>query len=357
MQVAITRDALHAALAKVGAAARRDERTGSGVALTASLEGRVTLEASDATLAVRCRVPAAVQQAGMGYFPHGELATVVGTLPPTELALTFERGELTLRTTYSTYRLTSADSAGPPSLFDTAAQPLEHVLTGFRDRLAKVQSAAAKTAGDPAPHFAGVHVTGAYYLATDRYTLAVAWHNDELGAFAETLSPRILPLLQEADSVRIGRSGDQLSLEGAGLALRVQRLVGEFPTPERVLNRPIVAEVQVPRPLFADALRRLSKVGGDVTLAVADGALHISAMGRRGASYGEERVTCALRGTPPTVRVNARYLLGAAAAFDTESVTLRLTGALTPVYLTCKTHAHAVMPLQPLGLEGDRSRP
>lgn len=342
MKVTINRDALERAVSAVEPYASKQSTVPAlaGVMMRAT-DGKLELTATDLTSAMRCEVPALVDEDGESVVSARTLAGIVKGLPQEAVDIETDGATLRVKCRRSKFRLMTLPAQEFPEFPSIDAEQsvtLPHdVLSGVVERTYR---AASKDMARPI--LAGAHLTvadGSLTMeATDSYRLAVCETAvDADGAALDAVVPALAlskALRQMAGDVTLGTGGNQAIVSAGGVTFVTRRMEGNFPNVRQLVPQSCGTTVTVGVADLAQAVRRVGVMAGEsatVRLSAQGGELLVTASSQMDGE-ASEAVGCDQTGADARVALNLRYLTDALAAMDGDC-DLMLDGEMRPALM------------------------
>lgn len=119
----------------------------------------------------------------------------------------------------------------------------------------------------------------------------------------------------------------------------------EYPEYQKILAGKIVGTARVNRKHFVDVLRPLAKMKGTGIIKLSYDQSLIVAYEENGMK-AISRIPCRTNGSVPQVSVNARFLFEPMSIIKDEEVTMKFSGALTPIIIEAKDYMYVVAPFR-----------
>lgn len=324
----------------------------SGVQLIADAHTLV-LTGSDGESTLTARCAAEVDEPGSALLLPKPLLAFLATLNGSEslAAATDEQGNLTLTRHASapySFRPLSATYPTPPSANGTAVPCDFGRLSGA---VAAVRAAVSK---DTYAVQVATTDDGLTLCTTDTYRLAWARLPEvQLPKTTCVLSLTTLDRASKAapDAATIDTKGRLVSFSSPSLVTSSRMLAVPFPAVEGIIAAPPPSGAAVSPEDLRNAIARLSAVADQapVKMSVERDTVTLSAS-TADLGSGVETIPCSGGPDAPfEVLLRAPYLQEAATAFSTETVQLRFSGSLQPLFLTADEPfplVHVVMPVR-----------
>ena len=317
-----------------------------GIKLT-TIDNEVELAATDLERAIRCRVPAQVEEGGTVVLPGQLLRELSGRLPEvTEVQLRSTDAQVRLTCGPATFELPILPAEDYPQLPEPVNEPLGEIPTPqLLQAISQTAFAALKSSETTRLALTGVDIVlkegGAKFAATNGYRLAIkrvpvlGLPEHYTGAFlvdAGTMTDlhRVLSSLVVENTELYAEAG-QIHFRAGPVTFSCRLIQEQFPDFERVIPKDNQIGLFLPREEFLETLRRTelfaAEESGAVTLRATaqNTALEVSAASReRGKSL--EVVELA---RPPSqgieIAFRAEYLIDALRRMESDQVALWLS--------------------------------
>ena len=281
----------------------------SGVRMTASETGHVTIEATDLESYVCMSRPATVSEPGTAIIPARKLAGLLSSL----------RGQVKVETTdaVATIRCGRGRYTLPVYGEDYPdAQPFTGGASVYADILREAVAAVSSCCCAPNSGRAileGVHVRIAdgqlTATATDGRRLA-RWTTAAVGGqqFEAVIPGSMLPLLPKGGAYLIGINAGAVHMHSIEETISCRMVEGQYPNIDQVIPAEFAHDVTVDAPPAIDAVRRVSQLhdskdDASVSLSVVGGEMRIECAG------SVESVDCV--GGDCTMQFNPSYIVDA----------------------------------------------
>ena len=344
MKFAINRSELLKALTVVSKAAtsRSTLPVLAGVLVKADLSS-LTLETTDLERAIRCTVPAFIEEEGVAVIPQKLLQDIVKSLPEAAVSVEADASGATIscdRTSFSLKTLDPEDFPAFPSIevdnkITVPFKPFSQAIKKVAKVVSKDQSRAVLT---------GVLLStmqdGMRLVATDSYRLAMA--DIDVAGAAEGFEAIVSgPFLQEiaslpdtAEEIDVCLSANQVAFMYDSVILLNRRIEGRFPNYKQLIPPTFGTRTEFDT---QDLLNTVKRVGLMSNLAapikfdiLADpaGAM-ISAMSQDVGS-AQETVACAVEGKDVQIALNHAYVMDGLTSISTEKVYLETESSMRP---------------------------
>lgn len=351
MKLTTNRKKLTAALQLAAAVAEKKQTMPilTNVLLVAQ-KGALAISATDLERAITIEVDADVTEPGETCLPAADLLARVRAMPGDEVTI---NGDDTVSAvgTKRRYKMHST----PADQFPKLPQPnggKQFKIAG--DELAKFIDAtqAAVRPDISRQHINSLLFEGSRAVATDGHRMAIRGAvNDENGT-SMLLPQNTLKALRELaaeDEVTFTHEAAWTFAEAGAARLALKTPQATFPPWRQVLPSSCAQTVTVDRAALADAIRAVAVASpdrtGGVRVTVADGEIRIDTESPE-TGEGSDAVAVDYSGPSATLGLNARYVLDALAACDTDEISLGFSGELDPVVVRGGDSTHVVMPLR-----------
>lgn len=309
-------------------------------------DGELTLVATDLEIGIEASVAADVKAPGKLTLPAKPLSELVSKLPNSDIELDTDdaSGQAKVTCGSSTYTLCSLPATDFPPLPSLEAEPPATVPSGLLASAIR-QTIFAASADATKSVLGGVHWSWVgdklELAATDGYRLAVrTLHVPSGGAdMTMTVPSRILGevarLLPAGDDpVKIAKTDNNQVVYALERKLLSSRLLeGKYPDYHRIIPTTFERRLLVRRQDLLTALERASILASDRSNIV---KLHLQAdtvtitADTPEVGQGVEVVPATLEGESLEINFNAKYMIEALKAFDSDTVQFDLGGAINP---------------------------
>lgn len=366
MQLALDRTDLLRALGRVRDAVRAsDNPILSGVLLTASAAGQLSITGTDLSVQVTSTLPADVAEPGSLVVPAATLWEVARRLPDLARvqASTPKEGSLLLRAGRSRLTLPCLPPEDFPA-FPIVEGTQYRLPPADLARLLDVAHAAARD--DPRVYLRGAHLSAAggvlRMVATDGHRLSqvdAPLPQGAEGALAVTVPAATLALLRrlvegETEDAVVAVSSTLIQVQMSSTTLVSKLVDGPFPDVTRVIPLANEGVFEVRRADLAAAVARVRAVAGErghlVRVRVEQDKLVLSVVDDGTGGSAEEDLDAEYGGDPIDVGLNSRYLTEALDHAGGEVVVVSVGGSRDPVLLAGKDDERALQVLMPMRL-------
>ena len=319
----------------------------SGVKITLS-DGEIAFTGSDLELTIRVRVPADVEGEGSAVLVARLLVDTLAKLSSDTVTVEIGDDQAKLEAGRFRSEVRTLAASDFPRLPEAEGQPVTVAAGPLSEGLRQVVPAASRD--DARPILTGVLVAstgqGVRLVATDSYRLAV---RDLPGVTLLPEGQKVLVgakglgelqrLLADGDvEVYLGERYVTFRLASGTTELTARLIEGDFPNYEQLVPSGYPNRLTVDREAFADAVERVSLVGGTsrdsapIRLAMSSDGLELSATAQDvGQSF--EPVEAKFEGTDVTVAFNSRFLLDGVEAAGASEITIETIDPLKPAVL------------------------
>lgn len=364
MKIQITQTNLNKALSLLSrvASSRTPLPILSNVLLKAS-ENSLELAATNLEVAITHRATGKIDEQGSVAVPARLLHDFVSQLPK-DLAvnLVFEDSKLFIKAgSYSSHIQGSSTEDFPALPVITKGSAVKLETQVLKSALEKTMLAASND--ETRPVLGGVYFhsnSGKLYIAaTDGYRLAEA----EIGEAKDDISA-IVPVQALQDVLKMIQDNDETELtlefaEGqfgfnAGDTELVSRLIeGQYPQYQQLIPETSDIRFEINRQELLTAAKLAGlfarESGGSITLKTSetDGEVVVKSVASQ-VGDNSSAIKSTVQGSGEVV-VNVRYLLDALGTFETETISFRFSGAISPCVLNSADqpgYQHIVMPLK-----------
>jgi DNA polymerase III subunit beta len=379
MEVNITKQCLAAALSRTTGIADRKSSMQilSNVLIDAGNPNHVRIAATDLNLSATGLFPADVVKGGALTVPAKTLNDVVKSLPEGMISLRTEGDQVFINGGKTNFKLLSLPAEDFPMMPSTGGLDFFEIETELLARM--IDQTSFSISGDETrPHINGALFQGdgknLRMVTTDGHRLSkMEVQMEESGFFNFSM---VIPNKGIIEIKRLVEDGDGMisiaenegsvffkrnvevekKKEGSDpveseLVLVSKLIESEFPPYDQVIPSGNDRTVVVPRPLFLEALRRVSVVSSDRTLGVrlelSEGSLEI-ATHNPSVGEGREQIDVGYDGEDLTIGFNARYFIDSLNVLDDEEVRLELSGPLDPAVVKDmeSTFVGVIMPMR-----------
>lgn len=323
--------------------------------------GSLVVSATNLELAVQATIRGKVEVEGAATVNARVLAEYVSLLPAdATVSLELEGEVVTVSSDAAQTKLQALPATDYPVIPTVEAQPTATV-PGEDLRRCLGQVLFAVSTDETRPEINGVllSVSGDELVlaSTDSYRLA----ESRIPVTGAKECHRILPWRALQEVVRCAGSGDvaicfsdsQVSFRGEDVTVISRLVEGQYPSYQPIIPTSHVARCTIESSTFTRLVKQASlfcKPGvNDVRVSVEGAEVSVAASN---STVGEHRgkAQAQVEGQPCGALFNYRYLLEGIAAIATPSVSLSLTGELTPAMLQgegAEGYRYVVMPIQP----------
>ncbi|MGC9018227.1 MAG: DNA polymerase III subunit beta [Candidatus Bipolaricaulaceae bacterium] len=317
-----------------------------GIKLT-TIDNEVEFAATDLERAIRCRVPAQVEERGTAVLPGQLLSQLVGRLPEvTEIRLQSTDAQVRLTCGSATFELPILPAEDYPQLPEPVSDPLGQIPTPqLLQAIAQTAFAALKASETTRLALTGVDIVlregGAKFAATNGYRLAIkrvpvlGLPERYEGSFLVdagimTDVHRVLSGLVAENTALYAEAG-QIHFRAGPVTFSCRLIQEQFPDFERVIPKDNQIGLFLPREEFLETLRRTelfaAEESGAVTLRAnaQSTSLEVSAASRE---RGKSREVVELVRPPSRgieIAFKAEYLIDALRRMESDQVALWLS--------------------------------
>ena len=343
MKFRCDREALSEALQTVqrGVSSRPGIPALTGVLMSASTEGRLTLTTTDLEVSARLGLDVLVQEPGVALVPARLLADTVKSLSNAPVEFETDQSQARIRCAAYEGSLRLLPAEDFPGLQEPSGTKITVGAGVFAEAVSQVGRAASRDEARPVLTGVLVEVSreGVVLAATDSYRLAVR----DLVATADGEGKAIVPERALSEAGRAASSDDkgqiQIFLDGSQVAFEIGPLVltsrlieGEFPNYRQLLPETQESRLTVSRQQLLDAVRRVGLLARDTTPV----RMEFNALGVKLSSSSPdlgqavETVEARFEGEDLTVAFNPQYLADGLTAAQGEAVRLDVRDGLKP---------------------------
>ncbi len=307
-------------------------------------EDTLWVAATDLEIGMRTSIPARVEEPGKVALPARLTSEIVSHLPAAEVELYGDgAGPAQIRCGRTEFEILGLAPEDFPRLPEDAPDPV-CTLPGPLLRTMIRQTLFAASTDETRPFLTGVYLVTAgreiRAVATDggRLALRRAVLEGEAREMSAIVPAKAMRELDRAlggveEKVHIGLVEGQLMFSLGKLRLVTRLISGSFPNYEQVIPKDWKLRVRVSTESLRDAVRRVAITARDsaqvVRFRASEGLLRLESNTPEVGSAREE-LEVETEGEPLEVAFNARYLLDALTVMESETVTLDLTGPLSP---------------------------
>ena len=368
MHLSLTQENLSRALSSVGrvVSTRASLPVLSNV-LLATDGNRLRLSATNLEIGINYWIGSKVNDQGSLTVPARLFAEFVSSLPHGNIELSAQDSVLTVKSPNYESKINGISADEFPLIPTITSDPaLSLDAATFRDALAQVVVAAS--ADEARPVLAGIYLYveegSLFIVATDSYRLAekrIELGEDAPDVFsvlvpARTMQELIKLLSDAAGDVELYVDENQVMFRIADVELVSRLIEGQFPPYRRII--PESAETS-----FDIATTELARITKVASLFARESAgsirLEIKAEGEVSVVSNDSEVggntssaQCDVSGDDGEISLNARYLTDALAAVKSSTVTVAISGKLSPCVISpadedsSDDYIHIVMPLR-----------
>jgi DNA polymerase-3 subunit beta len=337
------RDALSEALQTVqrGVSSRPGIPALTGVLMTASDGGRLTLTTTDLEVSARLGLDVAVHEAGVALVPARLLGDTVKSLSNAPVEFETDQSQARIRCAAYEGALRLLPAEDFPGLQEPSGTHITVAAGAFAEAVSQVGRAASRDEARPVLTGVLVEISreGVVMAATDSYRLAVR----DLVATADGEGKAIIPeraLTEAGRAAATDEKGEldvflddsQVAFRIGNLALTSRLIEGEFPNYRQLLPETQESRLTVSRQQLLDAVRRVGLLARDTTPV----RMEFNALGVKLSSSSPdlgqavETVEARYEGEDLTVAFNPQYLADGLTAVHGESVRLDVRDGLKP---------------------------
>jgi DNA polymerase-3 subunit beta len=369
MQISIKRGDLQKGLKWVQGIVERKSTSPALVNVLLTTSGKNTLElsATDMTISLVGRVPASVGKQGGVAVNAKKIFDVVNVLPDGEVTVEkLENNWALIKCGRVEYKLVGAQTSEFPTIQKPAGAKLIKVKKSVLEKMIS-KTVYAVSVEEVRRSLSGVYMEstadgGVRMVATDGHRLAMVeaeLSGDQKTDISGVIIPRkgfneikkVLSDVEEED-VELGIQQNQVILNTKDVTLTSKLIEGAFPNYEQVIPKDNDKVVQVGRSVLVDSLRRMSILSAEhsniVMLKIAKGKLDISGTDPT-AGEGREEIDVDFQGATLSVGINARYILEALAAMESDLVNINMADELSALLLKpegAEKYSCVVMPVR-----------
>ncbi len=305
--------------------------------------GTVRVTATDLAVGARVSVPAKVAAGGAITLSARKLAEIVKELPVAPLSIKVqENAWVVLRCGGVSYRLVGLSAEDFPAVVPTATATWVS-LDGKTLKEMLAQTAFAMSHDESRYALNGVLFAlqpGRIRLvATDGHRLTLASRPlGNGGGSATGIVPRkavqeAIRVLGAGEDMQVALVENQFVLKMSNFVLVARLIEGQFPNYEQVVPKGHPCRLVVSRSALTAALRRVSVLSEDrtkpVKILLSPGSLKLTASSQE-LGEAEESLPVEYAGEELMIQFNARYLLDALGALETDQVVAELKDSLSP---------------------------
>lgn len=337
----------------------------SGVMITATSQGAVTIEATDLEVSVRkVLLLVAVERSGAVVVSGKLLGDIVRSLPEAAVGLSVEDGILSVSCLQSSFALRTLPAEDFPRFPETTLEQSVALPARTVSDIVK-HVARAVSRDETRPVLTGILLTiegnTVRMAATDSYRLAVKDSLVEEGESLEDVQvivpgkvmEEVARLAPESESIRIGLNENQAVFTFADTEFVARRIQGSFPNYKQLIPKETETNVTVNRNEIMSAVKRVSLLAQHnapvrVSVNVEDQTVNVSAQ-TTDVGDASEDVMATIEGKDVEIAFNHGFLLDGLAASDAESLRIGIVSPLKPGVITNPTDAgflYLIMPVR-----------
>lgn len=322
----------------------------SGILISATPQGTVTLEATDLEVSVRKTLPlVSVERDGTVVVAGKLLGDIVRSLPEAAVTISAESGILSVSCLQSSFTLKTLSAEDFPRFPETT--PEQSVSLPARTIAAIVKHVAKAVSRDETrPVLTGILLTiegnTVRMAATDSYRLAVKDSLVEEGVALEDIQvivpgkvmEEISRMAPESEAVTVGVSENQAVFSFGDTEFVARRIQGAFPNYKQLIPKETETNVTVDREQMVAAVKRVSLLAQHnaplrISVSAEDQTVNLSA---ETADVGDasEDVMVTVDGQDVAIAFNHAFLLDGLTASDAESLQIGIVSPLKPGVIT-----------------------
>lgn len=372
MQIRIAQDAFSSVLSRAQSVLERKSTRPilENVLLEASGES-LTVSATDLRVSMVQVVPCRVDQPGSVAVPGRKIHEIARELPKGEVSLVIkENGWVTASSGKSVFHLPGAPADEYPGLPSLPATRLE--IEGDTLRIMLDKTLFATSSDESRMYLCGVYAKAwtdeagtplLRMVATDGHRLSLIDRpvGKDLGLFHEgVIIPKkglaeLKGLLEGSTApLEVAASQGRLFARIGTTTLAVTLIDATFPNYTQVIPTESTHSIQVDRPSFVDALRRVSLLSDQETHSVVvDASPEGLVLSSTNPQLGDarEELEAAVEGGPVRLAFNATYFVEALKVFSGPGVSLTVSDPLAPCVLRDPTEPGFLCVIMPMRIE------
>jgi DNA polymerase-3 subunit beta len=321
----------------------------SGILISASSEGAVTLQSTDLEVSVRRSLPlVSVEREGSIVVPGKLVTDIVRSLPEAAVTLSLEGESLSVSCLQSTFAVKTLPADDFPRFPEV--QP-DKSITLPSSRITEIVRHVSKAVSrdETRPVLTGVllSVEGrtVRMVATDSYRLAVKELIVDEGTLEDIqvvvpgkVMEEVSRLAPDSEDVTLGISDNQAVFSFGTTEFVARRIEGTFPNYRQLIPKETVTTVGVPREEVLAAVKRVSLLAQHntplrVTANSEDQTLGLSAT-THDVGDASEDLMAKVEGTDVEIAFNHSFLLDGLLAAEGDSVRISIVSPLKPGVIT-----------------------
>lgn len=351
MKLTVARGELVDALAVVsrGLSSRSTLPILSGILVSASANGTVSLQATDLEVSVRKTLPlVSVEREGTSVVPGKLLSDIVRSLPEAAVTLSLEDDKLSISCMQSSFVVRTMGAEDFPRFPEiTPETSISLPATSVREIVSHVSRAVSRD--ETRPVLTGVLLTvegqTVRMVATDSYRLAVKEEVVEGASLVDVqvvvpgkVMEEVARIAVDGEGITIGVSENQAIFMFGSTEFVARRIEGTFPNYRQLIPKESETEVKVSRDEVIAAVKRVSLLAQHntplrMTVSSEDQTLSLSA---QAADIGDasEDLMAKVGGPDVEIAFNHSFLLDGLLATDGENVQIAIISPLKPGVIT-----------------------
>ncbi len=337
----------------------------SGILLSASAEGEVTLQATDLEVSVRKNLPmVSVERPGLTVVPGKLFADIVRSLPEAAVTVSLEGDSLSVSCLQSSFAVRTLPADDFPRFPEIQPDTSIRLPSARISEIVRHVSKAVSR-DETRPVLTGILLTvegnSVRMVSTDSYRLAVKESLVEEGSFDDLqvvvpgkVMEEVSRLAPESEDVTIGVSENQAIFAFGSTEFVARRIEGTFPNYRQLIPKESETTVVVPREEAVAAVKRVSLLAQHntplrLTVNAEDQTLSLSAQ-TLDVGDASEDLMAKVDGPDVEIAFNHAFLLDGLLAADGESVEMNIVSPLKPGILTSQGDEGFLYLLMPVRL-------
>jgi DNA polymerase III subunit beta len=321
----------------------------SGILVSASSDGEVTLQATDLEVSVRRSLPfVSVEREGAIVVPGKLLTDIVRSLPEAAVTLSLEGESLSVSCMQSSFAVRTLPADDFPKFPDVEA---EKSISLPSSRITEIVRHVAKAVSrdETRPVLTGILLTvegqTVRMVSTDSYRLAVKEALVEEGSLEDIqvvvpgkVMDEVARLAPDAEDITLGVSENQAIFAFGTTEFVARRIEGTFPNYRQLIPKETETTVDVPREEALAAVKRVSLLAQHNTplrlsVNTEDQTLSLSAT-THDVGDASEDLMAKVEGSDVEIAFNHTFLLDGLLAAEGDSVRISIVSPLKPGVIT-----------------------